>query len=243
MCTVTFIPSGNDIFLTANRDEQRERPPALPPVIYRMNGREIVFPKDTRAGGTWFAINENGNGVVFLNGALENHVHQPPYRKSRGLILLDLLSGLSAVAEFDKADLNHIEPFTAIITEGRKLYICRWNGSSKSRYKLNENLPYIWSSVTLYDPLTIEKRQQWFTSWISKNPNPSLEEIMHFHQHTGDGDSNNDLMMNRDNKLFTHSISAARISENFATFHYLDLPGMESTDSSIRFLKAIPVNA
>ncbi len=32
---------------------------------------------------------------------------------------------------------------------------------------LNANKPHIWSSVTLYDPAAIRKRENWFNKWIS----------------------------------------------------------------------------
>ena len=243
MCTVTFIPSGGKFFLTANRDEQKTRQAALPPEIGQLNGRRILFPRDAHAGGTWFAINEDGTAVVFLNGAKEKHVHRPPYRKSRGLVLLDLVSSPSPVMAFEQADLDQIEPFTAIITECSRLFTCCWNGCSKSTERLNERQAHIWSSFTLYDPATVEKRQQWFDSWISQNPGPSPGKIRHFHQFAGDGDPHHDLKMNRNNKIFTHSISSACISQNAVTLHYLDLRRMESTERSLRFLKTVPVIA
>lgn len=243
MCTVTYIPSGNDIFLTANRDEQRDRPSAHLPEIYRMNGMGILFPKDALAGGTWFAINEKGNSMVFLNGALKNHTRLPPYRKSRGLILLDLVATDSPVTAFGRADLSRIEPFTTIITENGSLWVCAWNGSFKTADQQKAGLPHIWSSVTLYNRAAIDKRKQWFADWLSANPEPSSEDILRFHRNAGDGNPQNDLLMNRDNKLFTHSISSARISGNLATLHYEDIRNRRGADCSISFLKAIPVNA
>ena len=55
-------------------------------------GEKIIFPKDPKAGGTWYAIDEFGTILVLLNGADEKHKVQLPYRKSRGLIVLDIIS-------------------------------------------------------------------------------------------------------------------------------------------------------
>ncbi|MEJ0104485.1 MAG: hypothetical protein WDO19_18810 [Bacteroidota bacterium] len=36
------------------------------------------FPKDGNAGGTWFAVHENGNVIVLLNGGFKFHESAPP---------------------------------------------------------------------------------------------------------------------------------------------------------------------
>src|SRR6185295_19041785 len=107
-------------------------------------------PKDGDAGGTWMAIHENGNAIVFLNGGFTSHTPQPPYRKSRGLILLDLIESTAAYHSFMAINLNNIEPFTAIIWDDGHLFECRWNGR-KYHKQLDPLQPHIWSSATLYD--------------------------------------------------------------------------------------------
>ncbi len=84
MCTVSFIALTKGAILTSNRDEHVSRSIALYPEIYQANNRKIMFPKDSKAGGTWFISNENGDIGVLLNGAFEKHVPMPPYCKSRG---------------------------------------------------------------------------------------------------------------------------------------------------------------
>jgi hypothetical protein len=241
MCTVTYIPSGDEIFLTASRDERGDRPAARIPGVYRVNGMNLLFPRDGLLGGTWFAISENGSAMVLLNGALEKHISVPPYRKSRGLILLDLAASDSALTAFDQTDLDRIEPFTLIITEGGSLWVCRWDGSFKMMNKENEKAPQIWSSVTLYDPAATRKRKKWFADWLHLNPKPSGEDMLRFHQDAGDGNPYHDLLMNRNSELFTQSISMACISGSRASFQYLDLRTGKVSGSSINFLKEIPV--
>src|ERR1044071_9417826 len=110
MCTVTFIPAGDKIYLTSNRDEKYWRSEALAPAAYQFPSGKILFPKDGDAGGTWMAVHENGNAIVFLNGGFTSHTPQPPYRKSRGLILLDLIESTAAYNSFLAINLNNIEP-------------------------------------------------------------------------------------------------------------------------------------
>src|SRR5215207_9549701 len=91
MCTVTCIPAGDKIFITSNRDEKHWRSNALPPAVYAATSGNLLFPKDGDAGGTWIAAHENGNAIVFLNGGFIAHTPKPPYRKSRGLVLTNLI--------------------------------------------------------------------------------------------------------------------------------------------------------
>src|SRR5215470_17195971 len=100
MCTVTFIRSADKIYITSNRDEKHWRSSAFPPTVYPCTSGKLLFPKDGDAGGTWIAAHENGNAIVFLNGGFVRHTPQPPYRKSRGLILLDLIEGRTAYNSF-----------------------------------------------------------------------------------------------------------------------------------------------
>ena len=70
MCTVSFVNSNQKIIITSNRDEQIVRP-SIEPKNYLINDKNIFFPKDTKAGGTWYAIDEEANILVLLNGDLE----------------------------------------------------------------------------------------------------------------------------------------------------------------------------
>ena len=90
MCTVTYIPQKNGMILTSNRDEHISRGIALYPEFYQLNDKKLAFPKDSKAGGTWFISNEQGDAGVLLNGAFEKHIPQPTYRKSRGWLLPEI---------------------------------------------------------------------------------------------------------------------------------------------------------
>jgi hypothetical protein len=230
MCTVTFIPARNKVFLTSNRDEKSWRQDAVAPAVYEFASGKILFPKDPDAGGTWIAIHENGNAIVFLNGGFTAHQPQPPYRKSRGLILLDLIEGATPYNSFLAIKLTNIEPFTAIIWDDQHLFECRWDGEQKHTKELDESKPHIWSSVTLYDEAIIARRNKWFSDWLQKNSTPSQEDILHFHQFTGDGDCYNDLRMNRNGKVFTVSVTSLAIGDGQAGMQYVDLKNDRQTE-------------
>jgi len=238
MCTVTFIPSGHTIFLTSNRDEQHRRSVASAPEIAHFNSGKILFPRDGDANGTWIAAHENGNAIVFLNGGFIAHIPQRPYRKSRGLVLIELIDHPEPYNHFLALTLDNIEPFTAIIWDDHRLFECRWDGDQKHLLQLDETKPHIWSSVTLYDALVIEKRNQWFEKWISEKKTTSLNDILNFHQFTGDGDSHNDLMMNR-GQVFTVSVTSLSISKHQALMHYLDFKNNQSFEQDLVFAKSL----
>lgn len=228
MCTVTFIRVRESVFITSNRDEKHWRSTAIAPALYQFKKSDLLFPKDADAGGTWFAASQNGNAIVFLNGAWQKHIPNPPYRKSRGLILLDLAEEEIPFDAFMNIDLENIEPFTAIIWQDNKLFDCRWNGLEKFYTSIDTDLPHIWSSVTLYDDETIRNRKKWFEAWLAKNPSPTQDEILHFHQTSGDGDGHNDLLMNRNDFVFTVSITSASFSHGAVSMKYLDVRTGES---------------
>src|ERR1700722_331657 len=243
MCTVTFIPAGNHFFFTSSRNEQAGRPIAFFPEIFEINGCRVLFPKNPPSGGSWIAVNENGHAGVLLNGAIRVHKTDTSYRRSRGLVLLDLISSPAPADAFEETDFNGIEPFTVILFENKNLYSGRWDGQMKWLESLNVNKPHIWSSVTLYDPVAIRKREEWFYTWLRESAYPGSLDIIHFHQKGGDGDPFNDIMMNRDHKLFTNSISSIRLSPETASFRYLDLRSGETTESILAFQKTVQVKA
>src|SRR2546423_11704653 len=136
MCTVTFIPTADKIYLTSNRDEKSLRKQALPPRFYFHNDEQLIYPKDEDAGGTWIAANRNGNAAVLLNGAFVKHIPAPLYRKSRGLVFLDVIKSRMPLKYFLNIDLLDIEQFTLVLFENNNLNECRWNGSKKYTKKL-----------------------------------------------------------------------------------------------------------
>ena len=101
---------------------------------------------------------------------------------------------------------------------------------------MDKQRPHIWSSATLYDDQVIAKRKQWFADWLVKHAAPAQEDILHFHQFTGDGDPHNDLKMNRDGKVFTVSVTSAVIQPRMAQVTYLDLKNDLRSQEEIIFV-------
>ena len=223
MCSVTFIPSKDKIFLVSNRDEKHWRLPAIPPQAYDFSSGKIYFPKDADQGGSWFAVHENGNTLVLMNGGFKNHIPQPRYERSRGLVLLDLAQTTNPFDNFRSINLENIEPFTTVLWSNEKLFECRWDGERKHSKQLDKTLPYIWSSVTLYDDEAVAIKENQFENWLDQHHEFSIDDILDFHQFNGEANSHNDLLSNSHDKIFTVSITGVEISSATAHLKYLDL--------------------
>lgn len=223
MCTVSLVPGKNGYLITSNRDEKKIRGNAAPPAIYCHNGAGLLYPKDADAGGTWVALNVNGNAAVLLNGGFIKHLSVPPYERSRGLVLLDIIAAEKPFQFFTEMELACIEPFTVVILEQDGFYECRWDGTRKHMKQLRDQQPCIWSSVTLYDADHIRKRESWFEKWIVANPEPSQDSIVAFHRFTGEGDQENDLCMKRGEQMLTVSITSIAVQPGKGIMQYHDL--------------------
>lgn len=227
MCTLSFVPQLNSGYLlTSNRDEAVARMPALPPSTYVHGGIEVVYPKDTQAGGTWLASAKNGYSLCLLNGAYVKHKHNPTYKHSRGLVVLDFFKFNNIDGFLTAYDFSNIEPFTLVIIDGNRSQIqeIRWDGTIPNSTAKDWNKPHIWSSATLYEPSVIEQREQWFFDFLALNPNADLNQLLHFHHFGGnDTSESNRLLMNRNNILKTISITGIKKCMLQTMMHYEDL--------------------
>jgi hypothetical protein len=214
MCTVTFIPAGDGIYLTSNRDEQRTRSKALFPYRSAGEGSTILYPKDGAAGGSWIALKSCGAAGVLLNGAFTRHQREPVYRRSRGLIFLDIIGAASPSEYFDVLDLAGIEPFTVVLYSRGRLMECRWDGVRKYTLQLHAGDPHIWSSATLYDPADRRKREAWLQDWYAAKPAIDSRSILDFHRSVVRGERE---------KVATVSITSIRLAPRKASVTYVDL--------------------
>ncbi|WP_162126370.1 NRDE family protein [Flavobacterium phycosphaerae] len=223
MCTVSFVNAGGKIIITSNRDEKTIRPNALQPMHYHINNKKIIFPKDQKAGGTWYAIDEHSNVLVLLNGAEEKHELKASYRKSRGLIVLELIGSESPITAWESIDLDHIEPFTLVLFENQKLYQLRWNEIAKETKALDTDTSHIWSSSTLYSNAIRVQRADWFHTFLETKTTVTEEELFYFHRYTEAENTEHGLVINRNDRLKTLSITQTVIEKNKVDIHYADL--------------------
>lgn len=227
MCTVTFLPKGNDKYiLTSNRDETPKRA-ALAPEAYAVGESTIFFPKDPLAGGTWIATDKKRFTICLLNGGFEKHSHTPPYRLSRGQMVLQFFEHENLNAFRDAFDFEGMEPFTLVVVESNSNEVVLdelvWDGQALYSKSLDSKQTYIWSSSTLYpDPVRAE-RKSWFEKWALEQGTFEQPTIMEFHRSGGKGDAWNDFVMNRNGVVQTVSITSIENSSAGFNMIYEDL--------------------
>ncbi len=186
MCVLTFIPFKEGGFdLTSNRDESPQRKKALFPSIKKTPYYQLIFPKDGDQGGTWIAATGNPKLVCLLNGAFEPHQPEPPYYKSRGLVVLDVFEYPQFIDFYNDSDLSGIEPFTMVCIEPLEndfgLYELKWDGENKHLTELDSKKPHLWASASLYSSQAQLKRNKFFHSWLQQEETIDWEKLEGLH--------------------------------------------------------------
>lgn len=168
MCTVTYLPLGNKNFiLTSSRDVPYARKKAKYPKKEVEDGVEIFYPKDGEAGGTWIGTSSKNRLICLLNGGFEYHTSRSKYKKSRGLIVKELLKVTKIYDGLEDVDLFGVEQFTLVVVDWNadlQLIEFVWDGATKHLKKMKQT-PNIWSSSTLYDSSVKQLRVDWFNKW------------------------------------------------------------------------------
>lgn len=208
MCTVTYIPTSNGVLVTSSRDENVSRLKALPPRVYTVNGYKLHYPMDGEAGGTWIALKDNNDAAVLLNGGFEKHLPKNTYRKSRGKVFLDIISSPDVVSEFGSIDLHGIQPFTMVLYTSKTLHQCVWDGMRRHHTRLDNAVPHIWSSATLYDAEARQQRYVFFTNWLKTHSCITSKDAFELHRQ--------DALLCKMNNMRTVSITALNMTTKAA---------------------------
>jgi hypothetical protein len=182
MCTLTYYltETGYDIFF--NRDEQRSRAQALPPVVdHDLNA---IYPIDPIGKGTWLAVHQSGVSLALLNYYKAERKAPVGYFSSRGEIILKLLKNANNVIEtLKEMQLSCYQPFQLCVfasnlsLSNSKLYCFQWDGRCLT--ELDKKLP-ITSSGIEYQQV-YEARKIAFKQIVSMQ-NPTPEALIRYHQ-------------------------------------------------------------
>jgi hypothetical protein len=155
-------------------------------------------------------------------------------------MLLELLESPDIIAAFHGYDLQDIEPFTLISAALSGLWELRWDGHTRFIRALNQRESHIWSSSTLYDATVRKRREAWFHGWKSSPEPANLEKILNFHRFAGDGDSNYDVVMNRNDIVRTVSITSIAHRGTVAGMWFHDLLSGREVHDELILLKNVP---
>ena len=163
MCTLTFIPTIDGYLAGMNRDELLTRPTALRPQIHDQNGMEYVCPREP-SGGTWIACNSLGNLLALLNWKEVDPASLGEKRRTRGLVIPDLVleaNSVSTGSRLDRLSLEGIFPFRLIgvFLKDKQLIEWRWSGGRLQRRESPWARKH-WFSSSLSDRSAAEQRGQ-----------------------------------------------------------------------------------
>ena len=236
MCVLTYVPVESGGFVvTSNRDENIIRSKAKPPKKLKVKGIEVFCPVDPSSGGTWIATSKK-HTLVLLNGGYKKHISQPPYRQSRGKVIMDFFCWNDADLFLKNFEFDQMEPFTLLIFENEnhtEITEIKWCSNSVFMNKLEGKEPLIWSSATLYDQEAMDKRASWFMHYltnVSKENTP--DDILEFHENGGSWDAKDSINLNRDNGIKTVSITQIEVNHDTKRISYIDM----QSHSKKRFL-------
>lgn len=221
MCTVTYLPLGNnDFILTSNRDEQPTRE-TIEPQEYKEDGVALTYPKDKLAGGTWIGLSDKNRLVCLLNGGFEIHEREAAYKMSRGIIVKAILKSGDFVSYVDDFDFSGIEPFTIVLVDWNAellAYELVWDGVQKHFSELSQE-PKIWSSSTLYTQEDKQLRKEWFQDWLNNQTEFTQQEILKFHHNSELGTPEISLKMKR-SYVETVSVTSVKKDNSIIEMNY-----------------------
>ncbi len=220
MCTVSFVKKADGtVILTSNRDEKKHRA-TIPPKEYIVNNKNICFPKDELAGGTWIALGEEGVFCCLLNGAFEKHISKGNYRRSRGQIVLDVFRYHTVDDFLNNIDLSNVEPFTLIIYQAKiqSLQLLVWDEKQKHISNLDIEEPHFWGSATLYTKDFTNNRRSQFFKFLKTNQNEGSIFNLHLSPKQNDG-----FLMENHEGIETVSVTQIIMSEVKGSMHYFVL--------------------
>jgi hypothetical protein len=227
MCTVTYFPLGPGFVVTHNRDEAPARG-AHGLFRVRTASDTLLMPRDPEARGTWIAASKRGFAACLLNGAFTRHERQPPYRRSRGLVLLDLFEFASPDTFWQQYALHGIEPFTLLVFAENRVGEYRWDGRRRYRKDLAPAEPHFWCSATLYPSPMARRRERVFrdgiAAWSATPPGfDPARALLALHRHGTVGDPGYDFVMKRQDRVQTLAITQIVASPQRLRMTYCDL--------------------
>jgi hypothetical protein len=221
VCTLTLVQKEeNGFILTFNRDEVVERSNAI---LKHDNSTGLIYPIDEKHGGTWMAYHPyQRRFTCLLNGAFTSHKRQPPYLKSRGVVVLDTFLYSTIESFIADYSLEEIEPFTMILFQEGRFIELRWDGSVKHSKEIVGNVS-IYSSCTLYDEKATLLRQEWFDEFVkSKYPSIDKIDLWQFHQNTFNPQPSIGINMVRPNGPITVSTAQLTFDNEGFNFKYFE---------------------
>jgi len=218
MCTFVYLPLKTRTVLASLRDVEPIRSASQPSLFYE-NGIELIKPCDSK-GGTWIGANKNGYVIVLLNGGFVKHEVQAEYKKSRGLVVNELLASPTPIDQWLKMDLEGIEPFTLFVYQERFLEQLVWDEHKKHQIHLDPEAIHLFSSATLYDEQAALKRKALFLSWYDRPSHKNKNTLLKLFATVNDKE--NGFIIDRRTGVRTVCLSYIGVTLTNIEFEYLN---------------------
>jgi hypothetical protein len=238
MCILSLVRTTNSIVLTSNRDEQRARPNSLPPEIISSNNRKSILARDAQAQGTWLLTDNAGRTAVLLNGAFEYHTPAPPYRESRGVILMNLFQEDNFKSAFLFYNLENIEPFQVVYLDQAQSFQCVWDGIQKHVFQIDLSKPSVFFSPTLYQREQQDLKKNHFLKSLEKANSIDAETLFEFHTSQNTEHSDLNFFMNRENQT-TKSVSQIELHATLSHYRHWQAWDNQRHDLTLPHVAAI----
>lgn len=219
MCTVSVISlasaqphlAGDAGFrLVVNRDEQRDRPPALQPrwrTVGEEDSRRALWPIDPRGGGTWVGASETGLVLSLLNLNPDVPPMLPAQLVSRGAIIPRLLSAADpegVLRRLERLELERFAPFRLVVAApdragrfwggGFTLHEATWDRERLSTRRVT-SAPACFASSGLGDS-RVTGRLELFDELVGRAPGADAQD--RFHRHCWPGREEVSVLMSRE---------------------------------------------
>ena len=232
MCSVSWIQHDKGYDLFFNRDEQRSRPQAIFPKIWRWEGGSYLAPQDPQAGGTWIFANDLGLTACLLNAYQIENLQPVPNPRSRGLLVKDL-ARCESIASLEKqlqqqvADVPYSAFYFLAVDRENPMKMWLWDTSNLRQLDLPE-LPF-WTTTSVNPDHVLPYRQKLARESLSNNGlNP--ESLKALHLSTGISASAQTIKMSRDDAQ-TVSFTHIQVQTQTSTMHYAARDSEEFTEA------------
>lgn len=229
MCTVSYVPTKFGFIITDSRDEYYARKAMLPDYYDELDAR-LYYPRDTVAGGTWMGASNKNHLICLMNGAFERHDRKESYRKSRGVVVKELLASDDLLEAMRSYDLTDIEPFFAIAISwnlGIQVHEFIWDGQRKTANQHDSQRAGIWSAAMTYDNDQRQEREDMLQDLFHEHSEITSDVMWDFHHRKGTPDYE-EIVIDR-GVLKTTSVTQFCYHEGKESFRFHDL--LEDTNT------------
>ena len=190
--------------MTMNRDESRLRHEEG----VLVSSEDHVYPKDQRAGGSWFGLNSFGLAMGLLNNYQAPHAEGD--LRSRGFLIPQFLQSCRQIEDVVRAlrneNISQFNPFHLIITDGEFVQSIDWDRQGLEMSEIQEVSRHIWTSSGVRLPEIKRFREAKFMGFAHTDAASIIRELHLWQDQNAQGDS---ILMDRD---VAHTKSVCQIA-------------------------------